>query len=184
LWLVDLPDGKPRLLHRKCPNFLFSPDGKSLAYTARIETPDVTRRLLLLRADSAEPMVLKDWLYEYQFRPPGQQLYFRADCLREGRACDLLSIKVDAAKDTKPTREVSGVYGVRFSNDGSRAVLAFAHLTDETYDLAVRDLNTGVQTSIDQYVEWPGLLLGDSAGAVAYLVREKSRPGVYVAKSP
>jgi hypothetical protein len=35
---------------------------------------------------------------------------------------------------------------------------------------------------IDQYVEWPGLLLAD--GSVAYLVNEKSRAGVYVAKSP
>lgn len=184
LFLVELPSGKPRLLHRRCPNFLFSADGKALAYTARIETPDVTRRLLLWRSDATEPVVLKDWLYEYQFRPPGEQLYFRADCVREGRACDLLSIRVDAPKDTKPKRELGGVFGVRFSADGARAVLAFAHLTDETFDLAVRNLETGEQQSIDQYVEWPGAILGEKGDAFAYLVHERSRPGVYVAKSP
>jgi hypothetical protein len=184
LWLVELPDGKPRLLHRRCPNFLFSPDGKALAYTARIETPDVTRRLLLLRSDATEPVVLKDWLYEYQFRPPGEQLYFRADCLREGRACDLLSIRVDAPKDTKPTREVGSVFGVRFTPDGSRAVLSFAHLTDETFDISFRNLVTGDQKPIDQYVEWPGVMLGEKGEGYAYLVHERSRAGVYVAKSP
>lgn len=184
LWLVDLPQGKPRLLRRKCPNFLFSPDGKALAFTARVETPDVTRRLLLLRGSDTEPVVLKDWLYEYQFRPPGSQLFFRADCLREGRACDLLSYAVDAPKDTHPTREVGGVFGVRFSADGSHAMLSFAHLTDETFDLAMRNLATGEQKTIDQFVDWPGLILGDKGDAVAYLVHEKKRAGVYVAKSP
>ena len=141
--------------------------------------PLATRRLYLYPVGAAEPFALKDWLYEYQFS--GETLYFRSDCLREGRACDLNSISAKAGKDDKPKKDVEATFGFRFSPDGKRALLAFAHLTDQTFDLALRNLETGEQKTIDQYVEWPGILLPD--GSVAYLVHEKNRPGVYVAKS-
>lgn len=184
LSLVTLPDGKPKLLQRLCPNYLFSPNGSALAWTARIEQPNVTRRLLLLPKDATEPVVLKDWLYEYQFRPPGDELYFRADCMREGRSCNLWSVPTTATKDTKPRADVTGVFGVRFSGDGAHAMLAFAHLTDETYDLALRNLKTGEQKTVDQFVEWPGVFLGEAGADVAYLVHEKNRMGLYVAPAP
>lgn len=181
LTVIEMPDGKPKLLARQCPNFLFAPGGSALAYTARIDRPEVTRRLYLYPVGAEAPFALKDWLYEYQFVATGDVLYFRSDCLREGRACDLNSISATATKDVKPQKEVEATYGFRFSADGKRALLAFAHLTDQKFDLAQRDLKTGEQRIIDQFVEWPGLLLPD--GSVAYLVYEKSRAGVYVAKS-
>lgn len=177
LHLVELPAGAPRLLQKLCPNFLFSPDGKALAYTGRIERPEVTRRLFLLR-DGGEPVALKDWLYEYQFRPGTSELYYRADCTREGRSCDLLRA---APSDEKPVKVTGGVFGVRFGPDGSQALLASAHLTDLTFDLVAWDLTTGKETPIDQYVEWPALVLGAQSDFAAYLVHEKARAGVYVA---
>ena len=48
---VKLPDGAPVVLQRLCPNSLFSPDGSALAYTGRIEQPEVTRRLFLKAGD-------------------------------------------------------------------------------------------------------------------------------------
>ncbi|MEW5737421.1 MAG: gliding motility protein [Myxococcota bacterium] len=184
LMLVDLPDGAPRKLQRLCPNYLFSPDGAALAYTARIEKPEVTRRLLLLKPGATEAVALKDWLYEYAFRPGGNELVFRADCLREGRACDVLRVKLDAPKDELPKKELEGVYSFKFSKDGSRAMVAYAHLTDQTFDLALRNLSTGEQKTVDQYVEWPAVSLGADGAYVAYLVKEKQRAGVYVAKTP
>ncbi|MEW6434282.1 MAG: hypothetical protein AB1730_22500 [Myxococcota bacterium] len=184
LSLVELPDGAPRTLQRLCPNYLFSPDGAALAYTARIEQPEVTRRLLLLRPGATEPAALKDWLYEYVFRPGTNELYFRADCLREGRACDVLKVPLDAPKDALPKKELEGVFGIKFSKDGSRAMVAYAHLTDQTFDLALRNVTSGEQKTVDQYVEWPALSLGADGAYVAYLVKEKPRAGVYVAKSP
>lgn len=180
LTVIELPDGKPKLLARQSPNYLFAPGGAALAFTARIDKPEVTRRLYLYPAGAAEPFPLKDWLYEYQFVQTGETLYFRSDCLREGRACDLNSISATATKDDKIKKEVEATFGFRFSADGTRALLAFAHLTDQTFDLAQRNLKTGEQRIIDQYVEWPAILLAD--GSVAYLVHEKNRAGVYVAK--
>jgi hypothetical protein len=178
-----LPDGAPVLLQKLCPNFLFSPDGSALAYTGRIERPEVTRRLFL-KFGNQPARVLQDWLYEYQFRPPGAELFYRADCLRDGRACSLLALPVDAPEATRPRKEGDQVFGARFSTDGARVLLGFAHLTDLTFDLAVKELAGGVQTPVDQYVEWPALILGPEGRRVAYLVRERSRPGLYVARVP
>jgi hypothetical protein len=184
LSLVELPDGPPRKLQRLCPNYLFSPDGAALAYTARIEQPEVTRRLLLLKPGVAEPVPLKDWLYEYVFRPGANELVFRADCLREGRACDVLTIPLDAPKDTLPKKLLESAFSIKFSKDGSHAMVAYAHITDQTFDLALRNMASGEQKTVDQYVEWPALSLGADGQYVAYLVKEKARPGLYVAKSP
>ncbi len=179
--VIEMPDGEPRLLARQCPNFLFAPGGSTLAFTARIDRPEVTRRLSIYPAGATEPIALKDWLYEYQFPGKGERLYFRSDCLREGRACDLNSVSANPEPGVTPKKEVEGTFGFRFSADGKRAALAFAHLTDQTFDLAYRNLETGEQKTVDQYVEWPALMLAD--GSVAYLVHEKSRAGIYVANS-
>jgi hypothetical protein len=184
LTLVELPDGAPKRLVRLCPNYLFSPDGAALAYTARIEKPEVTRRLFLLKPGATEAVALKDWLYEYAFRPGGNELVFRADCLREGRACNVLRVRLDAPQDEPPTKELEGVFGFKFSKDGSRAMVAYAHLTDQSFDLALRNMASGEQKTVDQYVEWPAVSLGPDGAYVAYVVKEKQRAGVYVAKSP
>lgn len=181
LTLIEMPDGAPKLLARQSPNFLFAPNNSALAYTARIDRPEVTRRLFLLPAGATESVTLKDWLYEYQFAQTGDVLYFRSDCLREGRACDLNSISATPAADEKPKKHVEATYSFRLSPDGKRALVALAHLTDLTYDIAVRTFETGDQKIVDQFVEWPAILL--PTGGVAYLVDEKHRPGVYVANS-
>lgn len=181
LYVLEMPEGKPTLLAKQCPNFLFAPNASTLAFTARIDRPEVTRRLYLYPVGASQPLVLKDWLYEYQFPANGEALYFRSDCLREGRACDLNSISAKPGKDEKPKKEVEGTFSFRLSADGKRALIALAHLTDQTFDLALRNLETGDQKIIDQYVDWPALLLND--GSVAYLVHEKHRSGLYVAKS-
>lgn len=179
LMVLELPDGTPRQLARQSPNWLFAPKGSTLAFTARIDKPEVTRRLFLFPEGAKEPIALKDWLYEYQFPGEGDVLFFRSDCLREGRACDLNSIAASPAENATAKKEIEGTFGFRFSGDGKRAVIAFAHLTDQTFDLAHKNFETGTQKMIDQYVEWPALMLAD--GSVAYLVNEKKRAGVYVA---
>ncbi|MGV3619190.1 MAG: hypothetical protein ACO1OB_00155 [Archangium sp.] len=181
LTLVQMPDGAPVLLARQSPNFLFAPGSSTLAYTARIDRPEVTRRLYLLPEGVEKGIALKDWLYEYQFAQTGDVLYFRSECLREGRACDLNSISTKPAADEKPKKHAESTFSFRLSADGKRALVAIAHLTDLTYDIALRNFETNEQKVIDQYVQWPAILL--PTGGVAYLVDEKNRPGVYVANS-
>jgi len=179
LYVVEMPGGAPKLLVRQSPNFTFSTNNSALAFTARIERPEYTRRLFLYPVGATEPRVLKDWLYEYQFSPAGDVLFFRSDCLRENRACELNSISAAPGADEKPAKQAEATFGFRLAPDGKRALIASAHLTDLTYDIAMRNFTTSQQTIIDQYVEWPAVLL--SNGSLAYLVKEKSRPGLYVA---
>ena len=179
LMVVELPEGEPKLVGRAVPNFLFAPKDSTLAFTSRIERPEVTRRLFLYPEGAEAPMPLKDWLYEYQF--DGDRLFIRSDCLREGRACELFSIAARPAPDEKPKKEVDSTFAFRFNKQGTAAVIPLAHLTDQTFDLVWHDFGKGEQKSIDQYVEWPAVVLDDSS--VAYLVHEKGRVGVYVAKS-
>ncbi len=179
LYVLELPDGAPKLLARQSPNFTFAPGGSALAFTARIERPEFTRRLLLYPVGATEPIALRDWLYEYQFAPTGETLFFRSDCTREHRSCELNSISATMAPEDKPKKEAEATYGFRLSADGKRALVASAHLTDLTYDIALQPFDGGERKLIDQYVEWPALLL--STGGVAYLVKEKQRAGVYVA---
>ncbi len=181
LTLVEMPDGAPKVLARQVPNFLFAPNGSTLAFTARIDRPEVTRRLYLYPVGATEPRALKDWLYEYQFAQTGDALYFRSECLREGRACDLNSISSNPSADEVPKKHVESTFSFRLSADGKRALIALAHLTDLTYDIALRTFDSGEQKVIDQYVQWPAILL--PTGGVAYLVDEKNRAGVYVANS-
>ena len=180
LMLLEMKDGaEAKRLVRQSENFTFAPSGGALAFTARIDRPEVTRRLYLYPVGATEPRALVDWLYEYRFSEAGDRLFYRSGCLREGRACELNSISATPAADEKPKKESDGVYTFRLTTDASRALIASAHLTDLTYDIAMRTFATGQQTIIDQYVEWPALLL--SNGAVTYLVKEKSRPGLYLA---
>ncbi len=183
LYSVDLKGGAPQLIAKRSPNFLFSPNG-ALALTARIETPDVTRRLLILRPNSLKAEAIQDWLYEYQFRPTANSLYFRANCTREGRSCALMKVNIETEKELTAAKVAEGVFGVRFSADGSKMVTASAHFTDSSFDLFAQNADSGAATPIDQFVEWPALLVGPTGEHVAYLVHEASRPGVYVAKMP
>jgi hypothetical protein len=40
LYLLEMPDGAPKLLARQSPNYLFAPGGSTLAFTARIDRPE------------------------------------------------------------------------------------------------------------------------------------------------
>jgi hypothetical protein len=184
LSLIEFPNMTPRLLQKLSPNYLFSPVGNALAFTGRIEQAEITRRLFVLNTGAQKPVAVKDWLYEYMFEPNGKRLFFRADCTREGRACTYLSIPVEFKEKEVPRVELEGVLGTRFSQDGFRSVVAFAHLTDNTFDISMKEWATGTKTSIDQFVEWPVLSLGLTGKSLAYIVKEKGREGLYSAVVP
>jgi hypothetical protein len=178
LYTLALPNLTPKLIAKDCPNFLFSPDGQALAYTATVFQPDYTRKLMLLPAGATEPKLLQEWLYEYNFAPDSSRLYFRAKCMREGRSCDLLS--VDAVKPELPAKkEATQVYRFGLSRDGQRLWTSYVHALDQSQDLFVVNVKTGVKTLIDQYVMPPYELTSNDGSSVGYVVEEKSRPGLF-----
>jgi len=179
LTTVSLPNGAPKVIHRRVPNFLVSPDGKSIAYTVRIEQPEYTRHLFIVK--EGQPAVqVAEWLYEYSFTPDGQTLLFRSNCTRNGRSCDLRSQSVEKLGTDKSKVEAEATYNFRLSDDAKRLVYAYPHTVDESFDIAVLNRGNGERKTVDQFVKMPVYFGGAASNRVVYLVEEKNRPGVYV----
>lgn len=179
LTIVPLPDGAPRVIQKRSPNYELSPDGTTLAYTARIEQPEYSRHLFLLKAGEP-PLKLQEWLYDYVFAPDGSRLYFRANCTREGRSCDLLAQDVAKAGTEKAQKVASGTFNFKLSDDGSRALTTTPHMRDELFDLSLTNLTTGETKVLDQYVTQPVHFLSKDGSRLAWVVAEKGTAGVYV----
>lgn len=179
LTTVTLPLGEPKLIQRRVPNFLVSPDGKAIAYTVRIERPEYTRHLFIVKEGEA-PVQVAEWLYEYQFTPDSKTLLFRSNCTRNGRSCDLRSQSLEKLTTEKSKVEAEATYNFRLSDDGKHLVYSYAHTADQSFDIAALNTQNHERKTIDQFVMMPALFGGASQQRLVYLVDEKNRPGVYV----
>lgn len=182
---VAMLDGlKATKLSKRCRSYGWSPDGKRLAFTVR--QPDkqfvmsIDLHLFTLGAEKAEPV--KTWAYEYAFTPDGQKLLFRADCVREGRACNVFTLDL-AAKDAKPVSIAEGVFGFKLPEKGARVLLTYARSEyPDLYDVAVLNLGSGERKTLDQLARLPIFFLDQEGGRVGYTLAAKGRgAGVYVA---
>jgi hypothetical protein len=178
LTMVSLPDGKPKLLQKRSPNYEVSPDGTTFAYTARIERPEYSRHLFLLK-EGAEPVKLQEWLYDYVFSPSGDRLFWRANCTREGRSCDLFMQDLSKPSEAK-VKVAETTFNFQLSEDGTRVLTTSPHMTDELFDVSVTHLASGQSKRLDQYVTQPVFFLTKDGGRVGWTVAEKKTAGVYV----
>lgn len=179
LTVVPLPDGAPKVVQKRSPNYELSPDGTTLAYTARIEKPEYSRHLFLQK-DGEAPVKVQEWLYDYVFSPQSDRLFYRATCTREGRSCELLVQDVAKAGSDKPVKLVANTFNFKLSEDGSHVLTTSPHMTDELFDVQLTDLKTGETKLLDQYVTQPVHFLDKAGTKVVWVVAEKKTAGVYV----
>jgi Tol biopolymer transport system component len=179
LTTVTLPDGPPKVIQKRSPNYELSPDGAAIAFTARIDAPEYSRHLFLLKEGEA-PVKLQEWLYDYSFSPKGDRLYYRANCTREGRSCDLLSQDLAKVGVEKAKKVQGATFNFKLSADGSHVLTSTPHMRDELFDLALTNLLTGETKVLDQYVSQPIQFLSNDGTMVAWVVLEKGTAGVYV----
>lgn len=179
LTLVQLPDGAPKVLQKRSPNYEVGPDGVTLAYTARIEKPEYSRHLFVLK-EGAEPVKLQEWLYDYLFSPSGDRLFFRANCTREGRSCDLLVQDLSKLGTEKPKKAQQNTFNFKLSDDGTRVLTTGPHMTDELFDVWITNLSTGESKLLDQYATQPVHFLSKDGTRIAWVIAEKKTAGVYV----
>jgi dipeptidyl aminopeptidase/acylaminoacyl peptidase len=179
--MCSLPDGAPRLVGRRARSFEWSTDSKAIAFSFDVVKPLRSVNLYLWRVDGTEAIHVKDWAYDYDFTPQSDRLLFRADCVREGRACNLLSVSVANPKEP-PKKLIEGVYGFRLSSDGSHVLFTYARMQGELYDTGVLNLKTGEYKTLEQQIRMPPYMLSDDGTKVAYIVAEPKREGVYVAE--
>ena len=123
---------------------------------------------------------MKQWVYDYQFTPDGNQLLFRSDCIREGRSCDLLLLDMTKPKEP-PKKLVEAIHGFRLSDDGKRVLITYARAMGDFYDVAVFNLAKNDRKTLEQFIRLPPLFVQADGGKVAYLVAEEGKSGVYLA---
>lgn len=179
--MAELPEGAPRRVGNRARSFEWSPDSMAIAFAFDVVKPIRSVNLYLWRVDGdGQAVHVKDWVYDYDFTPQSDRVIFRAECVREGRACNLLSVSVANPKEP-PKKLVEGVFGFRLSADGSRVLYTYARMQGELYDTGVLNLKSGEFKTLDQQIRMPPYLLNDSGTQVAYLIAERQREGVYVA---
>lgn len=178
-----LPDGAPRKLGKRAPHYEWSPDGKYLAFLEVAVRQSLPVYELMLHqvgaGPDAQPQVVKDGVFGYQFSPDSKRLLVRATCIRDGRACDLYSY--DPADPKKEGQKlVEQVFSFKVSEDSSRVLTTYARMQGDTYDVAVLNLKTGQRKTLEQIIQMPALFVKPDGSQVVYTVADKARPGVYV----
>lgn len=187
LKVASLPKGTLRHKDHAGPksfiNYLWSPEGDRLAFIKHVGE-QVTLNLLTLEGE-APPRVVAPWAFNYQFAPGGKELWYRANCVREGRQCELLAASIDNP-EKPPAMLAQGIMNFRPSPDGKRILLVYPRLdTEHASDLGWVELGSQAPSKgIDVYT-LPGAFFLDEAGKrLAYLVNQRKREGVYVADLP
>jgi WD40-like Beta Propeller Repeat len=180
LTTVALPAGEPKSIARKVSSYQFSADSSAVAYVISVSQPTPSRDLYLVAGDG-EAVRLKEWVYDYVFTPKGDQLLFRTDCIRDGRACNLLSTDLSQPA-AKPKLLSEGIFGFVLSTDGQRVLVLYPRMqTGEVYDVGVYNLGSGQRKTLEQQIRLPAFFLDGAGSKVAYTVVEPGRRGVYVA---
>lgn len=182
--LATLPDGKPKRVGSRCPNFTWGDDGRFLAFLSRFIKPVYSVDLMLYPVGAEEAFKVQAGVFGYGFGPKNEYLLFRTACIRDGRACDLHEL--DLSKPKEPSKRIAeGIYSFRPAEDGRRVLLTYARVEKgEYYDLAVLDRQTGLRKTLDQWVYLPAQFLDDKGARVAYVISGRGRSGLYVAESP
>jgi len=179
--VAALPDGKPRQVGGRVPNFSWSSDSSLLAFLSRVIKPAYSVDLMLFRADEETSAKVHSGVYVgYGFGPKNRYLLFRGNCVRNNRACDLFLLDLSQRNQT-PKKIVEGVYSFKSAERGDRILVTYARVDSDTFDLAVYNLNTGERRTIDRGILLPALFATDDGSSVAYLVADKERAGVYLA---
>lgn len=180
LTTVSLPDGEPKSISRKVTSYQFSADSSAVAYVISVSQPTPSRDLYLAPAQG-EVVRIKEWVYDYVFTPKGDRLLFRTDCVRDGRACNLLSADLSQPA-AKPKLLEEGVFGFVLSTDGQRVLVLYPRMqAGEVYDVGVYNLGSGVRKTLEQQIRLPAFFLDGAGSRLAYTVVEPGRKGVYVA---
>jgi WD40 repeat protein len=180
--VTELPDGKPRRVGGRVPNFAWGSDGTVLAFLSRFIKPAYSVDLMLYRVGEEKAVRVHPGVYVgYGFGPNNQYLLFRSNCIRNNRACDLFFYDLTKPK-SEPKKIVEGVYSFKTAEGGARVLVTYARVDAETFDLAVYNLETGERRTLDRNIVLPALFAAEDGSKVAYVVVGRERAGVYLAE--
>ncbi|WP_257456430.1 gliding motility protein [Archangium lipolyticum] len=179
--VVALPDGEPKLVGSRVPNFLWGKDGKYVAFLSRFLKPIYSVDLMLYQVGAEKAEKAHPGVFGYGFAPENKALVFRAGCIREGRACDFKALTLPRAEQTQPQTWLQGIYSYKLSGDGNRILATSARMDSDTFDVAVYDVKTQARKTLDQGAQLPAYFAGPDDSLAVYVVKQGPNPGVYVA---
>lgn len=174
-------ESKVKRVGNRVPNFVWSDDGKHIAFLSRFIKPIYSVDLMLYSRGKDAAVKANPGVFGYGFTYPGGPLLFRTNCIREGRACDLMGVPPEKAGQA-PDRLVEKIFSFKTSVDGKRTLVTYARTHADTYDVALYDNPSGARVTLDQFAQLPALFAAKDGSRVVYILGKQSRaPGVYVA---
>lgn len=182
--VATLPSGTLRHREDGVPNFVWSFDGARVAFLKRVMKPVYSVDLFLLDVEGeSSPRRIDQGVFGYQFAPDDGELWYRTNCVRDGRECDLMAANVRGAS-APPRKLVQGIWNFKATAKGDRLLLTYPRLdTENAADLGWLDLKAKQPSKgIDRYALPGAQFVDESGGAVVYVVGERKREGVYVAE--
>jgi hypothetical protein len=179
MMVADLPDGAPKKLGTRVPFFAWGADRKVLAFSAGTMKPIFSIDLMLYRAGAEPAARISPWVFGYSFAPENQYLFYRSDCVRNGRACQLHAL--DLRKPGAAAQAlIEGVYSFKSAASGERLLVSFARTDSELFDLAVLGASGGPHQTFAQRALLPAYFAAADGSKVVYASADKQRPGVYL----
>ncbi len=178
--VVKLPDGEPKRVGDRVPNFTWGSDGRYVAFLSRVLKPIYSVDLMLYTLGQEKAEKVHTGVFGYGFTPGNAEVVFRTNCIREGRACDFKALPLPRTQP-EPATWIQGIFSYKLSSDGQRYLVSYARMDSDTYDVGVYDMKSKARKTLDQRVQIPAHFAGPGDSHVVYLVTQSAKPGVYIA---
>ncbi|MET0401896.1 MAG: gliding motility protein, partial [Cystobacter sp.] len=177
--VVSLPEGEPKLVGSRVPNFIWGKDGQFVAYLSRFLKPVYSVDLMIYPVGAEKARKAQAGVFGYGFVPDGSALVFRSACIREGRACDFQALSLPPS-EAQPATWLQGIYSYKLSGDGARVLATSARVDSDAFDVSVYDVKTGARKTLDQGAQLPAYFAGPDDSLAVYILKG-ANAGVYAA---
>ncbi|XXF75548.1 gliding motility protein [Myxococcaceae bacterium GXIMD 01537] len=181
--VVALPDGEPKKVGGRVPNFTWGSDGRFVAFLSRFPKPVHSVDLMLYTVGAEKAEKVHPGVFGYGFSPKNEDVVFRTNCIREGRACDFKAMPLPRDEKGEAATWLQGIYTYKLSDDGQRALFTAARMDSDAYDVGVYDVRARVRKTLDERVQLPVYFAGKDESRVVYLVTDGPAPGVYASSA-
>lgn len=181
LTVATLPEVSVTTLPQRARDLAWDPTGHFLAFSAQVLKPMISVDLFVYTLGQKDARKVGAWVYGWAFAPKGDQLLFRTECQREGRACDLDAL--DLTKDAPARKLLSAVYTFQASPDASRLLFTYARMDSDTYDVATYAMGSKERLTLDERALLPMLFAAEDGSRAVYVLQGGERPGLYLAKT-
>lgn len=178
--VMTLPDGKPKTVGNRVPNFTWGKDGQYVAFLSRFLKPVYSVDLMVYQVGAEKAEKAQQGVFGYGFTPENTALVFRSACTREGRACDFKALPLPAAPDAQAQTWLQGIYSYKLSADGGRVLATSARMDSDAFDVSLYDVKTQTRKTLDAGAQLPVYFAG-AKDALAVYALKGANAGVYVA---